>query len=215
MAVLTTRSLVSQLCPAYLFRPMVVTICLCLLQSTGCISNPTNRSPASPLSVEDAPQFVTNDPFFLPAYAEQGQVNPSAATLMKLVEPSLADGRNRELTAYRCVTSSGALAVRAVLTTEGMIIIVKTGGQRRRDGGATSRVAVGSRRQWNELEGRVEESGLWKRPPQRRIRIDGVDGEFWTLEGLRERRYAVLSKWSPRKGDPIRPPCLYLFALAR
>lgn len=215
MADPSTRKLVSESCRTRLRTPIaVITVCLCLVESTGCTINPCKRSPNGPASIEDVPQVSATDPFFLPAYAEREQVNPSAVALMRLLEPSFADERNRELTAYRCVTSTGTLAVRAVHTTEGMIIVVKTRAQRQRDGWFSSRIALGSHRQWKELEARVKEAGLWEHPPQRRTRIDGVDGEFWTLEGLRKSRHAIVSKWSPREGDPIRPPCLYLFALA-
>lgn len=43
--------------------------------------------------------------------------------------------------------------------------------------------------------------------------IDGVDGAQWILEGVKEGRYHVVDRWSPREGT-YRDACLYLLKIS-
>jgi hypothetical protein len=64
--------------------------------------------------------------------------------------------------------------------------------------------------------GKIEELGYWNLSTREdRSNFVGVDGAQWVLEGVRDRKYKLVDRWSPRQG-PMRELGVFLvFDLAK
>ncbi len=58
----------------------------------------------------------------------------------------------------------------------------------------------------------LEQSCYWKLPTED-SGLAGADGAQWILEGVKEGRYHIVDRWSPKSGN-YREACLYLLKLA-
>jgi hypothetical protein len=67
--------------------------------------------------------------------------------------------------------------------------------------------------EWNLLEQRLENAGLWE-PPDKDDR--GLDGAEWVLEGRRQGHYRLHDVWSPTDSTSpqYRKVCIYMLELA-
>jgi hypothetical protein len=65
---------------------------------------------------------------------------------------------------------------------------------------------------WCTFMAKLERANFWNEPLDKDY-DSGNDGAQWILEGVREGRYHVVDRWSPRSGE-FREACIYLLELA-
>lgn len=65
--------------------------------------------------------------------------------------------------------------------------------------------------EWNEFLALLDKADFWKMSSENEDL--GPDGAQWILEGVKESRYHVVDRWSPRKGE-YREACIYLLKLS-
>lgn len=65
---------------------------------------------------------------------------------------------------------------------------------------------------WCTFMAKLERANYWNEPLDKDY-DSGNDGAQWILEGVREGRYHVVDRWSPRSGE-FREVCIYLLELA-
>lgn len=66
--------------------------------------------------------------------------------------------------------------------------------------------------EWCEFMSLLEKASFWSMETYRRDDI-GFDGSRWVLEGVRQGRYHIVDRWTPREGD-YREACLFLLKLS-
>jgi hypothetical protein len=69
-----------------------------------------------------------------------------------------------------------------------------------------------SEQEWLEFLRRLNQTTYWTMPTED-PREGGNDGAQWILEAVREGRYHLVERWSPRSGE-YRAACLYLLKIA-
>ena len=71
----------------------------------------------------------------------------------------------------------------------------------------TSRLTTLTRVQTDHFLGELKRVEFWK--IDSRLRDEGLDGAEWIIEGVRERIYGVVTRWSPKDG-PVRELGLFI-----
>ena len=137
-------------------------------------------------------------PDFAPAWYEKD--------LEALKEPSLWQLSKAEKTqSYRFLwlrSFHNPIAVRISVNTDGTSLLTwkLTSGATGRAGKLIKGTALTlDGPQTNLFLEKVERSNFWKLPPVLDDR--GVDGAQWTIEGMRDGKYHIVDRWSPKDGE--------------
>lgn len=67
--------------------------------------------------------------------------------------------------------------------------------------------------QWNEFLGLLEESEYWQMPTEENRELLVADGSQWILEGVKDNRYHIVDRWTPKYGE-YREACIFLLKLS-
>jgi hypothetical protein len=68
-----------------------------------------------------------------------------------------------------------------------------------------------TKEEWNKFTTLLESANYWNMPNENEDL--GHDGAEWILEGVKENRYHIVDRWSPREGN-YREACIYLLKLS-
>jgi hypothetical protein len=66
--------------------------------------------------------------------------------------------------------------------------------------------------EWCEFLRLLDKADFWKMPSENDVL--GNDGAQWVLEGVKENRYHVVDRWTPRDESKYRAACIYLLKLS-
>ena len=137
--------------------------------------------------------------------------------LRTMEEPSLLDaGNDINSHTYRFLwlrTFDHPIALRVQVRPEGdgvLVVRVLDGAGGYKPGKVMIRrtVELDPNKVSSILEG-LERIGFWELPGRDTTSASGRDGAQWVLEGVRDGRYHVVDRWTP-KGGPYRDLCLML-----
>jgi hypothetical protein len=77
----------------------------------------------------------------------------------------------------------------------------------------TTQIVEVSKDQVNQFEGFIGAADFWASPTPNQ-NLTGRDGAQWILEGVKEQKYHVVDRWTPKDGA-YREACLYLLGLSK
>jgi hypothetical protein len=77
----------------------------------------------------------------------------------------------------------------------------------------TTRIVELSKEQVDQFETFVRAADFWTLPTHDPGK-QGFDGSQWTLEGVRDQKYHIIDRWTPKDGA-FRETCLYLLKLSQ
>lgn len=77
----------------------------------------------------------------------------------------------------------------------------------------TTQIMELSKEQVDQFETLVRASDFWALPTSDPV-LGARDGAQWILEGVRDRKYHVADRWTPKNGT-FREACLYLLKLSQ
>jgi hypothetical protein len=69
-----------------------------------------------------------------------------------------------------------------------------------------------SKEKWNTFISLVQNAGFWNMP-NTNIGLGGTDGAIWLLEGIQDKHYHWVERWSPHKSD-FAKACQYLISIS-
>lgn len=122
-------------------------------------------------------------------------------------EPSLLEARDQQANAYRFIYQHSMqhkpLVVRISIRPDGtgeVITKILTYAADCKTGKLTkNKKRVVPKKAVDALLKRVEEADFWQLPAE--DSVIGPDGATWIVEGVKDGRYHVVNRWSPRRGE--------------
>lgn len=142
-----------------------------------------------------------------------------SAQLKGLKEPSLWElSRTQKLETYRFLwlrTFHPPISVRLSVNADGTSTVTIKRGTIGRDAFSAGKLMINRTRALSKdrtqyfLDG-LAELGFWAMPTFEKTDTIGADGAEWILEGVKDGRYLVVDRWSPKAGEAVHSLGIYM-----
>jgi len=161
------------------------------------LSHVPTDSPAHYFPARTIDTYPRSDDYIVRCYSDE---------LVKLHEPSLFESaKDNQNETYRFTylrAFNEPIAIRMVVQPDGLASLHVKRAPRKNGKKilpAVDQTITLSKEEVDSVLARVSQSNFWTLSPQREQA--GLDGSAWIVEGVKDGKYHLIVRWSPRKGD--------------